>query len=103
MPFKLHDPVRWTSSNTKKEGVIVGVVPPRHLPRDCGFHKLGDTALPRDHVSYVVRGGVAGGRQSLYWPLTSLLHACEGLTAEEVAWCHKNAGMIRDLMASAPA
>ena len=100
LPFKVNEPVRWISSNTRKEGVVVAIVPPRSHPRNVGFNKLGDTSLPRDHESYIVKGGVPGQRQTAYWPLTSLLSAAKGLTADEVAWCHKNANRVRDLMGS---
>ncbi len=101
MSFKMNEPVRWVSSNTKKEGVVVAIIPAGRLPRDFGFKKLGDTTLPRDHGSYIVKGGVPGQRQALYWPLASLLNAAEGLTADEVTWCHQNAGRVRELMNSA--
>lgn len=96
--FEINDAVRWVSSNAKKEGVIVGVVSAGRLPRDAGFLKLGDTSLPRDHESYVVRGGVPGSRTALYWPVVSLLRAAEGLTLGEIEWCNKNALRIRSLM-----
>jgi hypothetical protein len=97
-PFVVNDAVRWVSSNTPKEGVIVGVVPAGRLPCDVGFKTLGDTALSRDHESYVVRGQARGRAPTMYWPLVSLLHRAVGLTADEVAWCHKHASRIRALM-----
>ena len=100
MSFKVNEPVRWISSKTKKEGVIIAIVPPGRLPRDVGV-EIGDTSLPRDRESYIVKGGVPGRRQALYWPLVSLLNAAEGLTTAEVAWCHQNAGRVRELMSSA--
>jgi hypothetical protein len=96
--FKVGEAVRWISSNTRKEGVIVAVVPARRLPRDAGFPKLGDTSMPRDAESYIVRGGEPGKRQADYWPLVSLLHAAEGLTNDEVAWCHRNAARVRAMI-----
>lgn len=98
--FKPQDAVRWTSSNAHKEGVIVAVVPPGRLPRDVGYDKLGDTSLPRNHESYIVKGGEPGRRPKFYWPMVSLLNRAEGLTADEVAWCHQNAPRVRELMAT---
>ncbi len=98
--FRVGDAVCWTSSNRRKEGVIAAVVPPRRLPRDVGYPKLGDGSSPREAESYVVRGGKPGKRQTHYWPLVTLLHAAEGLTAEEVAWCHRNASRVRGLFDS---
>lgn len=103
MAFKVTEPVRWKSSNIKKEGVIVAIVPAGKLPRDVGFARLGDTTLPRDHESYVVKGGVPGTRHGTYWPIVSLLHAAEGLTADEIAWCHKNASRVREFMSKVDA
>lgn len=90
MSFKVGEAVRWTSSNTGKEGVIVAFVPAGRRPCDIGFPKLGHESLPRDCRSFVVRGNAKGARPTLYWPLVSLLHAAEGLTQDEIAWCHKN-------------
>lgn len=72
--------VRWTSSNTRKVGVVTHVVPARQLPRDVGV-ALDGTGSPRDHETYVVRGQKlswkAGnspfGPTANYWPRVSLL------------------------------
>lgn len=96
--FKEGEAVRWTSSNTHKEGVVVGIVPAGRLPRDVGFRRIGDTSLSRDHESYVIRGAYKGGRQQLYWPHVSLLRAAEGLTVDEVAWCQANADRVREFI-----
>lgn len=65
--------VRWTSSNTPKHGVIIGVVPAGKQPADIGI-TVKDAGAPRDHVSYVIEGGVsATGRKTKYWPRVSLL------------------------------
>lgn len=97
--FEINDAVRWTSSNVRKEGVIIGIVPANRMPRDVGLN-IGDTSLPRDHQSYVVRGGEPGRRTTIYWPVVSLLNRAEGLTADEINWCHKNAPRVRSLMVS---
>lgn len=93
------DPVRWTSSGTTKEGVIVATVPSKTHPRDIGHGNLGHGSGWRDHESYIVRGGKPGEKTSMFWPVVSLLKAAQGLTAEEVAWCHRNAAAVRALMA----
>ena len=98
MPFKINEAVRWTSSNTQKTGVIVGVVPAGRMPRDAGFPGLGDTSMPRDRESYVVRGNAKGAKPTLYWPVVSLLQALDGLTPDEIAWCQAHAPRIRDLI-----
>lgn len=98
--FEVNDAVHWVSSSTRKEGVVVGVVPAGRLPSHVGFLKLGETSLPRDRESYVVRGGVPGNRATLYWPVVSLLRAAEGLTLGELEWCNKNALRIRSLMST---
>ena len=100
MAYRINDLLRWTSSNTRKEGVVVAIVPAGKLPRDVGFPRLGEESMPRDAESYVVRGGEPGRRQTDYWPLVSLLAAAEGLTADEVTWCHRNARQIRELILS---
>jgi hypothetical protein len=76
----------------------VGIVPAGRLPSAIGFGKLGAQSLPRDHESYVVRGGEPGKRPAPYWPLVSLLHRAEGLTADEIEWCHKNAPRVRQMI-----
>jgi hypothetical protein len=100
MLFKINDPVRWTSSNKHKTGVIVGVVPAGKMPRDIGV-SVGDTSLPRGHESYVVRGNAKGAKPSLYWPLVSLLQSIEGLTPDEIAWCHAHAPRVRQFISEA--
>jgi hypothetical protein len=78
--------VCWTSQSAgftrTKEGPIVQVVASGKLPIDYGV-KVGDSALPRDHVSYVVRASVLDGsvaqlgRTKLYWPRVKHLELVE--------------------------
>ena len=98
MTFAIGDAVTWISSNAKKEGVVVAIVPPKSRPERS---LMKDTGGPRPHESYVVRGGEKGRSQAHYWPLVSLLHRAEGLTSVEVMWCHQNAPRVRELMAQA--
>lgn len=82
MNFKIGQTVTWTSSNTRKRGVITHVVPAGKLPPEVGA-KLKDYGSPRQVESYVVRGnhlnrnGLALKPSATYWPLTSLLKAAE--------------------------
>jgi hypothetical protein len=99
MTFAINDAVIWTSSSTKKEGVIEAVVPAGTHPRGMGYPTVGENASPRPHDSYIVRGGERGKRTSLFWPLVSLLKPAEGLTAIEIDWCNRNAREIRKLIA----
>lgn len=77
--FMNGDAVYWTSSNTRKSGLIVAVIPAGSLPGDFKF-KLKDADAPRDHESYVVKGWRCAangdpveGSTRLYWPRVSLL------------------------------
>ena len=73
--FSVGDEVYWTSSNTKKTGVVLGIVPARITTNKMGFKIDGGFGLYREHESYVVKGGRVGGKQTtVYWPLVSLLH-----------------------------
>lgn len=82
MGFAIGQSVTWTSSNTRKRGVVTHIVPPGKVPPEVGA-KLKDYGSPRDHVSYVVRGnhlnrnGLALKPAATYWPLTSLLREAE--------------------------
>lgn len=75
--MKNGDKVVWVSSNLKKYGVIVGVVPAGKLPDRERFPKLYSGAgvgLPRNHESYVVaveRGKTPGSSVRHYWPRVS--------------------------------
>ena len=97
--FSVGDAVRWKSSQTRREGVIEAVIPSGKHPHEAGYLELGKNSMHRDHETYAVRGGVQGQRTTLYWPMVSLLERAEGLTAEEVRWCHANAPAVRKLMA----
>lgn len=86
MGYQVNDIVRWTSSNTDKQGTIVAVVPAGRKPADVGFPKAGGGGLQRDHETYVIRGkklqrtvdGAAPyGSAALYWPHVSLLKLVE--------------------------
>lgn len=76
-PLEVGDRVRWVSSNTRKKGEIVAIVPPGSTPKAMGYRI--DGGFSRDHVSYVVKGRRTDskdqpvGSATLYWPLTSLL------------------------------
>lgn len=100
MDFKIGQAVVWESSNTKKEGVIVGVVPRGSRPAEVGFKIDGVCGSSRKHESYVVRGGVPGKKNTNYWPMVSLLRPASTLSPEEMQWCHKNADAVRALIAS---
>lgn len=97
MIFGVGDAVIWKSSSTRKEGVVVAIVPAGLMPAYVGYPTVGKGALPRNHDSYVVRGHKLAGRpvSSLYWPVVSLLYAADCLTPAEVAWCHKNSALVR--------
>lgn len=97
--FKVGDRVAWTSGYTNKEGEIVAAAPAGTHPAAVGFPKLGDTAEPRQEESYVVRGGVRGQRQALYWPRVNALRQLGHLTDAEMAWCHERAERIRKMIA----
>lgn len=97
MTFAVGDAVRWTSSCTRKEGVVVAIVPAGYKP-DTKLVKTD--GIHRREESYVVKGGEPGRRQAHYWPLVSLLERRDGLNSEELAWCHNNAPRIRALMSS---
>ena len=98
MQFQMNDKVEWTSSNAHKFGRVIAIVPIRKLPRDIGYPQVGLDASPRDHESYVVRGGEMNRKTKLYWPMVSPLRPLSGLTTEEINWCHHNAGAVRKLM-----
>jgi hypothetical protein len=71
--MKVGDQVRWTSSNTAKEGVVIAIVPPGMMPKDIGYPKLGLWAGSRDHESYIVQG-TGKLATKFYWPVVSLLN-----------------------------
>lgn len=81
-PLGIGDRVRWRSSNKDKAGEIVGIVPAGSSPSREGFAMTSE-GLSRNQVSYVVRGthvdrkGVAIGKPTLFWPLTSLIERVE--------------------------
>lgn len=95
--FAIDDFVIWTSSYTCKEGVVVEVVPAGEYPKSIDRQKRGG---PRDHETYVIRGGERGKRKTLYWPRVNVLVKQGQLSPDELAWCHDNAGLIRNLMHS---
>lgn len=77
------DRVQWKSQaagmHRIKVGEVVEVVPPHTAPSS-----RGDSGMPRDHESYIVRA-VANGRQTqqprCYWPRAvalALAPVCEG-------------------------
>lgn len=102
MGFRVGQAVHWVSSLTRKEGVVVAVVPAGSVPRDVGYPQVGKESLSRAHESYVIKGGEPGKKaNSLYWPVVSLIHASDALTAEEMAWCNANVAEVRALMARA--
>ncbi|KQM88620.1 hypothetical protein ASE67_02450 [Sphingomonas sp. Leaf23] len=79
--FAVGDPVEWTTSNTRKIGEIVAVVPGGQKPAQVGFPKAGGGGLGRDHESYVVMGrktdsrGAYYGSAAVYWPPVSTIKA----------------------------
>lgn len=79
MTFAVGDKVEWTSSNTRKVGEIVAVVPAGKIPSDVGFPKAGGGGIGRKQVSYIARGRKRTyrdepyGSNAVYWPMTSLL------------------------------
>lgn len=90
--------VKWTSSNTRKEGVVVAMVPAGKTPRSLGFDVDG-AGSPRKHESYLVKGNVPGlPWKKIYWPVASLLERMEGLSAEEIKWCYDHPDEIRAMM-----
>lgn len=95
--FAVDDRVTWISSCTRKEGVVVEVVPAGSYPQSMGRSKLG---MHRDHETYVVKGGERGKRTALYWPRVSLLQKAGHLSPEEIAWCHTNAERVRRLISA---
>lgn len=77
-PLQVGDPVTWVSSNTRKVGHIVAIVPAGQKPKDVGFPKAGGEGMSRDHVSYVLKGQRHDGKKpigsaALYWPHVSLI------------------------------
>jgi hypothetical protein len=92
--FQVDDKVRWTSSNLAKEGIVVAVIPSHKSPLEMGI-KIDGSGGARDHTSYIIRGGAPGQAARLYWPVVSLLAHDEGLTAQEVKWCHDHADLVR--------
>jgi hypothetical protein len=98
--LKLDRPFFWTSSDTKKESVIVGIVPRGLRPADVGFKVNGVCGSSRRHESYIVRGGMPGKKNTNYWPVVSLLQQASTLSSEEIKWCHENTDAVRALMAS---
>lgn len=100
MKFAIDQRVRWISSNTRKTGVVVSIVPPHRVPADIGYAGVGFGSMSRSHESYIVRGAQDGGRQTNYWPVVTLLQDFDGLTPADLAWCHENAVKVRDLIAA---
>ncbi len=91
--------VRWTSSNTRKSGIVEGVIPPRKSPHEMGFLRVDGGSNRRDHESYVITGSPEGSaKKAVYWPLVSLLSTSDGLTPEEIAWCHEHPDAVRALI-----
>lgn len=85
--FKVGDKVRWISSNTRKVGEIIAIVPKGKMPREIGYPKAGGGGWGRDHESYVVQGAAVPSRHQAkaprkahYWPVVSLLEADESET-----------------------
>jgi hypothetical protein len=97
--FTVGQRVFWISSNTRKSGVIEGVIPAKTSPHALGFSRVDGGGNRRDHESYVVAGGHVGStKKAIYWPLVSLLKPADTLTADEIEWCHANPAAVRDLI-----
>lgn len=79
MTFQVGDKVKWISSNVRKIGEVVAIVPVGGSPRSVGFPKAGGGGSERDHVTYIVRGRKRSydnqpyGSTAVYWPVVSLL------------------------------
>lgn len=80
--FAVGDRVEWTTSNTRKIGEIVAVVPEGMLPVEVGFPKAGGGGMSRGHESYVVKGrktytrsNYFYGSAATYWPPVSTIKA----------------------------
>lgn len=76
--FEIGQNVEWVSSNVKKVGEIIAVVPAGKRPRDVGHPKAGGGGDARNHDSYVIRGqqvwkGVIQPAKYWYWPVVSLI------------------------------
>lgn len=100
MTFETGQRVFWTSSNTRKSGTIVGIIPARSKPHDLGFKRIDGGGNWRDHVSYVVEGGPLNSKKTAqYWPIVSLLHPADGLTPAEIEWCQAHPEAVRALIA----
>lgn len=97
--FVVGDNVKWISSNAAKTGSVVGVLNARVQPINLGF-KIDGCGGWRDHVSYIVKGRTKNGRETLYWPVVSLLNHSSQLTVAEIEWCHANVESVRALMNS---
>lgn len=75
----------------------MAVLSPGELPVNHGFGIIGAVS-GRDHTSYVIRGRVLGGKETLYWPVASLLTSFDMLSDLEIEWCHNHAEAVRFLM-----
>ena len=74
--FNLGDVVTWRSqargSFRRKKGVVVHIVPPKHMPFPYPKHYGGGDC--RDHESYVVDCNESANRKpNTYWPRVSAL------------------------------
>jgi hypothetical protein len=74
MDFKVGDRVRWFSSNTSKEGVVIEIIPPNFSINKMKYPSLRNAGYAREHRSFVVRGNEVGTKKvRVYWPRVSLL------------------------------
>lgn len=79
MSYKVGDKCAFVTSNTRKVGEVVAVVPPGSVPSDVGFPRAGGGGSWRGAESYVVRArkknyrGDFYGSVSVYWPPVSTL------------------------------
>lgn len=94
--FKVGDKVEWTSSNVKKIGEIIAVVPADKTPVEVGYRKAGGGGLPRGHETYVIEGhrvnerGVKYGYRSLFWPVVRLLSHHEQVPSRKAMATHRH-------------
>ena len=80
--FAVGDKVAWTSSSTRKIGVVTHIIPARQTPSDFKL-KAGGGGRPRDHETYVIRAKPTyaaaygkperQGSAANYWPFVTLL------------------------------
>lgn len=74
--FKIGDKVKWVSSNTQKQGTVVGIVGPRETAPESGYPHAGGGGIWRGHESYVIevfKNPIKRTGRKVYWPVVSLL------------------------------